>query len=93
LHRNIIQINHKTVVLGVICDNSINELAASPVMVEAKCDCFALFVYIMFKGLDYAAILSCCRMFSLLNSRFCDLHGNALRISNNHHSMCRDNIS
>jgi len=72
-HRNII-LNHKTVektLLCVIYDISINKLAASPGMVEAKC---CLFGHRLFKSLDHTALFGCCRMFSLLNSGFCDLH-------------------
>jgi len=82
LHTNI----HKTVeetLLCIICDISINELAASSGMVKAKCDCFAFLITCCSKG--------CWRMSSLLNLAFCDLHGNSLKdcCIANHYSVCK----
>jgi len=99
-HRNIIEINNKTdekTILCIICDISINELAAS-IYVDNTSMCWGilsmlpalewwklnatvcLFGHMLFKDLNHTALLGCCRIFSLLNSGFCDLHmhGNSL---------------
>jgi len=53
---------------------SINELAASPGMVEAECDYFAFTC--CSKVLFIQPLLGCCRMFSCIESR---IYGNSLK--------------